>query len=462
MEADHPKTLTDATSGLIVGSTRAIRSLGDAVDSLVSTAPERELLETVQTRGHFRPTEEEELLAWFARFLTVREGLWEVLEEVSRPVDGRISRVLDNLGWCCFVLGYTAACLIVRIDRLLLEEIATSSPTQRKLNEGSIEHRIPRKQYTAIFESFTDPEKAQQMDRAMRFAKRQRRRLSELQDDVLVGDLVAQLEDREKALDPSRRRYFSRLLAFISHSWRRRSASTRQRLVFGALEASGRVVSELRDHWSPDRVTEELRRQIELFLLPGDVLVTRHDRAVTNLFLPGYWPHAALYVGTEKDRQRMGIEIDQQRLQRWTGRRTVLEALKDGVLFRPLDETLSVDAVAVIRPQLAEEEIANAIGRACVHEGKLYNFDFDFFRSDRLVCTEVVYRAYDGVGPIKMSLNERNGRPTLSAEDLLDLALAGRGFDTVAVCGTPASPDDLIVGTEASRLVRESYRGTVS
>jgi hypothetical protein len=276
--------------------------------------------------------------------------------------------------------------------------------------------------------------------------------------DPIVGGVAADLKRMESALDPSRRRYFSRLLRFIVHSFRRRGASAQQQTVFAALEAGGRVMSELRDHWAPDRVDEAIRDRIEDLLRPGDVIVARHDRAVTNLFLPGYWPHAALYVGSEEDRQRLGVVVDADRAGRWTADRTVLEALKDGVLFRPLAETLSVDAVAVIRPRLDEDGISRALTRAAVHEGKLYNFDFDFFRSDRLVCTEVAYRAYDGMGPIRIPLSERSGRPTLSAEDLLDLAVDGEGFEPVAVFGASTCPDRLIVGENSRTAIRDSYR----
>jgi hypothetical protein len=117
-----------------------------------------------------------------------------------------------------------------------------------------------------------------------------------------------------------------------------------------------------------------------------------------------------------------------------------------------------VDAVAVIRPQLGQEELAHALARAAEHEGKLYNFDFDFFRSDRLVCTEVVYRAFDDLGSIRIPLHERNGRPTLSAEDLFDLALAAKGFDPIAVCGPPGCPPGLTVAPDAADAIRTSYR----
>ena len=442
----------------VVGSRRAVEALGLAVDELAAIVPDQSIIGSAVGRGHFRPDEEAALLSWFARFLTIRNGLWEVLGDVSRPVGGSVRRVLDLAGWRCFVLGYTSACLIVRLDLLLLEEIAGDSVTQRKLNEGSEMHRIPRKQYTAVFESFTDPTKAHSMDQAMRFARRHRKRLVAMTGDPVVGPLAADLEMREEALEPSRRRYLSRFLAFLGHSLRRTGASARQQALFSALETGGRLASELRDHWTPDRIDDGARCDLEKLLRPGDVLVTRHDHAFTNLFLPGYWPHAALYIGSEDDRRRMQIELDPERDARWSGDRCVLEALKDGVLFRPLEETLAVDAVAVIRPQLDEAEVGRAIARAAEHEGKLYDFDFDFFRSDRLVCTEVIYRAYDGLGPMRMPLTERSGRPTLSAEDLLDLAVEGQGFEPIAVCGAQTCPETLIEGQAARDAIRRSYR----
>jgi len=452
--ADLPSRDSTASADSLRGARRAIESLAAAIEELDATAPTANLLATVASRGLFRPDEEAALLAWFARFLTVRNSLWEVLGEVSRPVGGSVRRVLDLDGWRSFVLGYTAACLIVRLDRLLLEEVAGHTVTQRKLNEGSQPHRIPRKQYTAILESFTNPAKARAMDQAMRFARRNRQRLDALIEDPVVGALAAGLAAREGVLDPSKRRYLSRLATYLGHALKRRGASARQQTLFAALEAGGRLASELHDHWTPSRIDGGLRNRIEAALQPGDVLITRHDHAFTNLFLPGYWPHAALYIGSDGDRRRIGVALDPERAARWCGDRRVLEALKDGVLFRPLEQTLAVDAVAVIRPQLDTDEIATALARAVEHEGKGYDFDFDFFRSDCLVCTEVVYRAYDGLGPVRIPLTERSGRPTVSAEDLLDLAIAGDGFDPVAVCGAPTCPDDLIEGEAAREAMR--------
>ena len=93
------------------------------------------------------------------------------------------------------------------------------------------------------------------------------------------------------------------------------------------------------------------------------------------------------------------------------------------------------------------------MARGMFHTGKSYDFDFDFSRADRLVCTEVVYRSYEGVGGIRFDLTRRAGRLTLSAEDLIGMAISGTHFDVVA---TYAPPDyaELKTGTEAAEVLK--------
>jgi len=128
------------------------------------------------------------------------------------------------------------------------------------------------------------------------------------------------------------------------------------------------------------------------------------------------------------------------------------------VRFRPLSETLAVDTLVILRPELASTTISNAIERAVVHEGKQYNFDFDFFTSDRMVCTEVIYRAYDGLGELSFPLQERAGRKTLSAEDLLDFALDAGAFEPVAIFGVEGCETEIAFGVNVPDLLIRSYR----
>lgn len=417
---------------------------------------ELRLTDSIQ-RGYFRPREERRLVEWFAQLLTVRAGLFEVVEEVANLFGDRFELRQSREEWRCFLPGYAAVCLVVALDRHLVEEVACHSLVQRKLNEGSLLHRIPRKHLTSVFKSLADPVGAYRLRRAMRHLEAHRELVESMASDRVVGEFVSQLSALERSLDPSKRRFLKLLRSYRRHSLRRRGASAKQKTVLGTLEQSGRLASELRLR-KPKRVPQqaELLRSL---LRPGDVLVTRHDQALTNLFLPGYWPHAALYFGTPEEWRTLGLLSDEADDFAAPDGHEVLEALKDGVLFRPLEETLAVDAVAILRPAAPPELIARALRRAQEHEGKLYNFDFDFFRADRLVCTEVVYRAFDGLGPMRFELQERSGRPTLSAEDLLDMALDTPQFEPVAVFGAPGCEDRVVTGSECVSVLEGTYRG---
>lgn len=444
MSQTQLQTLANTVAGLI-----------DAGASLTEDAPNEQYLQAIVQRGKFRPTEDEAIGYWFARFLTVREALWRVIDDVlalledsSRPDD-------EELRY--FVIGYGAACVLVGIDRVLLFKVAKHSVIQRKLNEPFQELRIPRKQFTRVFEAFVDESGAFSLLDAMRFAKKHRRRLRALQADPVVGPIARRLPEIETALNPSLREYLRGAWAYVSHKWRRRGVVSVENALAGVMEGVGRAASEL---YQADnkRVTETIRKEAGQFLRPGDVIVTRHAIALTNLFMPGFWPHVALYVGTEQDREALGVELPGELGATWTGDICTLEALKDGVRLRPLSDTLAVDYFAVLRPRVPAETIRRAIERGIVHEGKLYNFDFDFFSSDRLVCTEVIYRSFDGLDDIEFPLTERAGRQTLSAEDLLDFALEKDVFDPVAIFGVEGCEERIVYGTPARNLLIASYR----
>ena len=87
--------------------------------------------------------------------------------------------------------------------------------------------------------------------------------------------------------------------------------------------------------------------------------------------------------------------------------------------------------------------------QALMHEGKPYDFDFDFCASNRLVCTEVVYRAYEGIAGIKFALERHAGRFALASGDLLQMALNEQHFQIIAVYSAPHAP---IIQTGAQQL----------
>ena len=129
--------------------------------------------------------------------------------------------------------------------------------------------------------------------------------------------------------------------------------------------------------------------------------------------------------------------------------------MKDGVWIRSIASPLASDAVTVLRPTLAPADVAKALARGMFHEGKAYDFDFDFSRSDRLVCTEVVYRAFDSVGGLRFELSRRAGRLTLAAEDLLAMGLRREGFEPVATFAPGITPG-LCTGADVDAVLRDT------
>lgn len=90
-----------------------------------------------------------------------------------------------------------------------------------------------------------------------------------------------------------------------------------------------------------------------------------------------------------------------------------------------------------------------------LHVGRLYDFVFDFTTADRLVCTEVVYRAYHSIGPVHFELHSHAGRYCLSAEALINQGIQKGWFEPVLTYGLNAN--EWTEGPAAKEQLRESF-----
>jgi hypothetical protein len=136
---------------------------------------------------------------------------------------------------------------------------------------------------------------------------------------------------------------------------------------------------------------------------PGDLMFERRDWALTNVGLPGFWPHVSLYVGTPDERRQLFGDAFEARLREADPRRydeqiakaTVVEAVGQGVLLSTFEKSADADYLAVIRPRIDDGVKSEAIARAFAMVGLPYDFEFDFVTDDRIVCSELVYKAYE-------------------------------------------------------------------
>lgn len=116
-----------------------------------------------------------------------------------------------------------------------------------------------------------------------------------------------------------------------------------------------------------------LKRKIQ----NGDILLSTMKGEITNLLIPGFWSHAALYVGDD----------------------TIIESTSKGVHYSDLiDFMLSKDYVCVVRTKLTYQEIIFAVEKAKTVVGKPYDYFFEP-GCESFYCAEVITYAFSSLMP---------------------------------------------------------------
>jgi hypothetical protein len=179
--------------------------------------------------------------------------------------------------------------------------------------------------------------------------------------------------------------------------------------------------------WAGDtRLARESRRLIDdeklatfhAQLEPGDIIVERRNWYLSNIGLPGFWPHAELYLGTQAQILSalgnvpevrtafgsLGEHFEGASPAAWASLATsdrdghalcIIEAVSEGVVTSSLEHACGADYVAALRPRVGPLTRVRAIERALRFWGRPYDFNFDFATDDELVCSELVVKAYE-------------------------------------------------------------------
>jgi len=205
-------------------------------------------------------------------------------------------------------------------------------------------------------------------------------------------------------------------------------------------------------------ITPEQQEAIDAALEPGDVLLGRKNWYVSNVGLPGFWPHAILYIGDPTKLATLDQDPD---VAAWatasgaTGTYTqwlaarfprawaayaagheghpirVIEAISEGVVLNSFDHVTG-DTLGGLRPKLPPLAKAQAIAYAFAQIGKPYDFDFDFATDHAIVCSELVWRAYrsaEGKAGFDIPLVAIGGRQTLPANEIARFYSEAYGSD---------------------------------
>ncbi|NQV37438.1 MAG: hypothetical protein HQ509_05455 [Candidatus Marinimicrobia bacterium] len=172
-------------------------------------------------------------------------------------------------------------------------------------------------------------------------------------------------------------------------------------------------------------LTDDQIKTITSKMIPGDIMLQRREWYMTNVGLPGYWTHSALFIGTATDRdammksdssvmdwvKNMGVQserFDDLLIRDYPSHYSqsvisnespdsirVIESISEGVIFTSMEESAHCDGIVVLRPSLSNLDKAKAIYRSFKYLGLPYDYNFDFNTDSSLVCTELIFKAYE-------------------------------------------------------------------
>ena len=409
------------------------------------------------------PTERDRLLGWWAatvdrtvalETLVTRHRYFYQINYVRHPEANLRS----------FLIGYTALVANLGAGFALRTEVRNSPTLAVALNDARPERGIPARSYTRIDRGLDSPETAVLLHTG-------RAHLAFARQSGKLGS------PREQRLLASAEEAYAKVVESVGKAPRLLLGSpvevyrdTTIKLWFPLQKGISEAMGDLRTTRRPNLISEQQASETKPRLEPGDIILERRNWYLSNLGLPGFWPHAALFTGdlAQLDAYFAGAaELGGKSFSAWVSEQlprahalyrargptgylpSVLEAVSEGVSLHEFEESGAADYLAVLRPRLDKAHKLAAIRTAFSFLGRPYDFDFDFVTDSSLVCSEVVVKAYsarEGLPGLKFELGLTAGRVVVSPTDI------ARKFDREY--RTPAQELDFVAfldGVEATR-----------
>ncbi|MCK5850839.1 MAG: hypothetical protein KAH23_07980 [Kiritimatiellae bacterium] len=213
-------------------------------------------------------------------------------------------------------------------------------------------------------------------------------------------------------------------------------------------------------------------------LEPGDILLERKNWYLTNVGIPGFWPHTALYTGTMKEMDAYFKDEDipgassaseyiKKHYPKLYGKISgktkkgfeyrVFEALAPGIIPTAFEVSGRADYLSALRPRLTRAEKLRAILKAFSFYNRPYDYNFDFITDNELVCSELIFKAYEPGEKqtgVNFSLTETAGRLMLPPNDI------AKKFDTEL--GKETAQLDFVMFLDGSEKEQKAVRKDVN
>jgi hypothetical protein len=257
-------------------------------------------------RGYFTPDEDDRVRQLLLTYRNYRLALFEIIERYSAPEHA--AAWVDQMRG--FMVGFAAAVTLYAKSLRLIQAYEREPLVRKKLNEPDAKFNIGPGFFDAVLGNYSSLFNFRLLARASRWWQQQQPaiRNSSLEDDPLCRWLAEVIRRQQDGL----RHSFWRLLRRrLWYDWRALAKS----LVKPIRGARYNLRAVVRDTFGNIRTTRDYRPAIEASTLdrlrpalrPGDLLLMRSEHKITTALLPGFWVHAALYVGNRADLHQMGL-----------------------------------------------------------------------------------------------------------------------------------------------------------
>ncbi|MBU4446596.1 MAG: hypothetical protein L6422_00225 [Candidatus Marinimicrobia bacterium] len=193
---------------------------------------------------------------------------------------------------------------------------------------------------------------------------------------------------------------------------------------------------------------------------PGDILLERQEWYLSNLGIPGFWTHAALYIGSPEELKswsntseiidlycnkdpkcaNFSDYLERHYPEAYSAYiagddgeyNRIIEGLRAGIVFHSVSKSVGIsDHAACLRPRLNKTDIAQAIEIAFQFWGREYDYTFNMLSDYELTCAELIYKSYEpasGKNGLSFDLSKIMGILTLPANNIA--AQFDREYDT--------------------------------
>lgn len=336
------------------------------------------------------------------------------------------------------VLTSLSAALVLYDNYLSAISLYYNDPTLRQhLNQADASQGINRGELNAMAQTFADPEKRDRVRKAIQWYE-DYGKLAQNDEELEGYDYLVQSIEQSPSYRLLKKRRPLKEMATHFDVFSQGAVDS----LFGLKHESTNLVSSLFGNTvglvearrgKLDR-QPEVREQVAKELRAGDILLEKTPFRLTDTFIPGYWGHAAIWIGTEPELRELGIwdhpavQAHQARIREGHG---VVEALRSGVELNTLEHFMNIDDLAVLRQAPMEDaQRAKVILYTLNQLGKRYDFNFDAETTQKIFCSKLVYLAY---GELPWPTTRFLGKTTVSPDNISALAMGNGPLEPVLV-----------------------------